>query len=70
MSMPCPHCSATAYVRSSRLMSPISKEMYYQCSNLECGHTFVGVTEVVRTLSPSACPNPSVQIRQFKASNV
>ncbi|MNR50223.1 DNA-binding transcriptional regulator [compost metagenome] len=68
MSMPCPHCSAVAHVRTSRLMSPISKEMYYQCSNLECGHTFVGVIEVVRTLSPSACPNPSVQIRQYKAT--
>ena len=64
MSMHCPHCESVAYVRTSRRMSLLSQEQYFQCSNLECGHTFVSLTEIIRTLSPSACPNPTVHIQQ------
>lgn len=30
------------------------------CSNVGCGHTFIAVVEVIRTVSPSACPDPEV----------
>ncbi|MGR3835776.1 ogr/Delta-like zinc finger family protein [Ralstonia pseudosolanacearum] len=38
----------------------ITRELYCQCSNVLCGHTFVGLVEVVRTLSPSSTPDPEV----------
>lgn len=58
--MACPHCDATSEIRTSRLVSKTMRELIYACTDVECGHTFVALTEVVRTLSPSAKPNPTV----------
>lgn len=60
--MACPHCSAQCTIRTSWLMSRLMRELTYACTNPECGHTFVAMTEIVRTLSPSATPDPSVQL--------
>ena len=32
----------------------------YQCSNVECGHTFKAGFEIIATISPSAMPNPAI----------
>jgi len=58
----CPHCQQKALVKTSRLMSLISRETYYQCSNIECGHTWASVTTAIRTIVPSRTPNPEVHI--------
>nr|WP_081488833.1 ogr/Delta-like zinc finger family protein [Cupriavidus basilensis] len=60
MKINCPHCGAVAHIRTSRPVSRMTKEMYCQCTNVECGHTFVGLVEVVRTLSPSGTPDPDI----------
>ena len=60
--MNCPHCGEHAFIRSSRELSTLSRENRYQCSNVWCGHTFVGIVEIVRTLSPAARPNPAVRL--------
>lgn len=60
--MACPHCDAQAEIRTSRMLSKTMREMFYACTNLECGHTFVAMTEIQRTLSPSATPNPKVNL--------
>lgn len=60
--MACAHCGAQAEIRTSEMLSPTMRETIYQCTNVECGHTFVASTEVVRTLCPSATPNPAVNI--------
>jgi hypothetical protein len=62
MRIKCPHCDAPARIRSSREMSPTSREQKMQCSNVECAHTWVAVTEAVRTIAPSMTPNPKVFI--------
>jgi len=36
--------------------------MYYQCSNVYCGHTFVALLEVTGTLSASAIPDPKISL--------
>lgn len=38
----------------------MTRELYCQCTNLDCGHTFVSLVEVVRTLSPSSIPDPDI----------
>lgn len=58
----CPHCRAQAEVRSSRMLTLTMRESMYACTNAECGHTFVAMTEIVRTLSPSATPDPRVTL--------
>ncbi|WP_080404940.1 ogr/Delta-like zinc finger family protein [Burkholderia ubonensis] len=58
----CPHCRMRATARSSREMSITFREITYQCNNLECGHTYVVNMEFARTLSPSATPDPSLNL--------
>lgn len=58
----CPHCNARARAVKSREMTNVMREVTYQCTNVHCGHTYVAGLEVMRTLSPSATPNPAVNI--------
>jgi hypothetical protein len=36
------------------------REIVFVCVDYTCGHTFVANLEAVRTLSPSAKPNPAI----------
>ncbi|MEY2883730.1 MAG: hypothetical protein RL490_1454 [Pseudomonadota bacterium] len=58
----CPHCDAPAVTRSSHRLSPMLREIYYQCSNLVCGHAFVATHEIVRTVTPSQIPRQGVRL--------
>lgn len=58
----CPHCESFCTIRSSQQMTKLTREATFRCENDECGHTFVALTEVVRTLSPSSTPDPSVSL--------
>jgi hypothetical protein len=58
----CPHCQTRAVARTARQMSSTMKEIYYQCLDVTCGHTFVVSHEVIRTLSPSAKPSADVRL--------
>ena len=59
---PCPHCKASSEIRTSRMVSATMRESIYQCTNGECGHTFIVDAEASRTLSPSATPDPTVNM--------
>lgn len=59
---PCPHCGARTFIRNSERLSRTLREVTYQCKDVECGHTFVANVEAVRTLSPSAKPDPAVML--------
>lgn len=59
---PCPHCKASSEIRTSRMVSATMRESIYQCTNVECGHTFIVDAEASRTLSPSATPDPTVNM--------
>ena len=63
MKINCPHCSSVALIRTSRPVSRFTRELYCQCSNLNCAHTFVALTEVVRMLAPSNTPDPEVALQ-------
>ncbi|WP_414695494.1 ogr/Delta-like zinc finger family protein [Pedomonas sp.] len=58
--MQCPHCTAPAAARTSRAVTALYREIHYQCSDVECGHTFAASLSVMRTISPSAKPNPGI----------
>lgn len=60
----CPHCRQRAICRTSKRVSDLSRELTYQCTNVECGHTFVALEEIVRTISPSAVPRAGITLRQ------
>jgi len=60
--MRCPHCTRGAAARSSRQLSRLLKEVYYQCKNPACSFAWVAQVEAVRGLSPSGMPNPAVNL--------
>lgn len=49
-------------VRSSEQITPLVKELRYQCSNLNCGHTFVASLSIERSIVPSAMPNSRIKL--------
>lgn len=63
MRVKCPHCKSSARIRTSRNITDFTKELYCQCENVMCGHTFVAQIEAVRTISPSATPDPQVELK-------
>jgi hypothetical protein len=62
MRMRCPHCKSSASIRTSTEITVLLREMSLICSNPACGHTFIAATEINRTLSPSAIPDPNVRL--------
>ncbi|WP_072036646.1 ogr/Delta-like zinc finger family protein [Leclercia adecarboxylata] len=46
----CPMCGQAAHTRSSFQVSSETKERYNQCTNIECGHTFVTHETFVRSV--------------------
>lgn len=58
----CPHCDTRAKVRSSEQMTSLVRELRFTCDNDACGHTFLGTLEITRTITPSARPNPAVNL--------
>ncbi len=55
---PCPYCRARARVRSSTEVSRTLRELFYQCSNIYCGHTWKSHLSFVGTISPTALVVP------------
>jgi len=49
----CPACDAKAMTRSSLEIDPTYRQLYYRCSNIECGMTWVASLIFERVLSPS-----------------
>jgi len=58
----CPHCQAKANIRDSEQQSDLVRKIKFQCTDPDCGHTFISLLSVCKTLSPSAKPNPKVNI--------
>ncbi len=58
----CPHCRARATVRHSEEETLLSREIRFRCENDGCGHAFVAQLVILRTLVPSAQPNPEVTL--------
>lgn len=56
----CPHCDTWAKLRSSRKVTRTVRDQYFQCQNLDCGHTFKVQQEIIATICPSARPRASV----------
>ncbi len=60
--MACPMCDAQSEIRTSWLVSKTMRETAYQCTNVECGATFVVGSEILRMLNLGGVPNLKVNI--------
>lgn len=56
----CPHCQSKATCRTSRVVTATMKELYMQCHEIECGHTWKALLAVSHSIVPSHRPNPQV----------
>ncbi|SAI47571.1 DNA-binding transcriptional regulator [Bordetella ansorpii] len=62
LGMNCPHCETWATVRSSERVSATLRIVYFQCRELNCGHTWKAHIEAVMTITPSAMPRPGIEL--------
>lgn len=60
--IPCPHCKGSMRTITSRQLSDLVREIYFDCMNVECGHRCVAQLGIVRTLVPSLVPSAGVSL--------
>lgn len=62
----CPHCGTLAKARSSEAITPLFRDLRFQCQNVDgddfCGATFVAALEIRRMIVQSARPNPRIKL--------
>lgn len=58
----CPHCGTQSVVRTSEQITPTFSRLYVQCPDIECGHAWRVDAASNITISPSAKPNPRIQM--------
>lgn len=58
----CPHCQSRMRTITSRQLSPLVREIYFDCLNVDCSHRCVAQLGIVRTLVPSLVPNAQVSL--------
>lgn len=68
--MNCPHCGRRAQIRTSTEVTVTMRELYFLCSAVPCGHSWVATLEAVRTISPSGLPNPAVHLPVMRREEV
>lgn len=66
----CPHCKSKATCRTSRDVTDLTRELYMQCHNIECGHTWKSIMTAVNTIVPSQVPNPRVFLARSRSGHV
>ena len=59
----CLHCNTPLRTRSSRKVVPTSVQLNLEFTNFDCRATYGGTLEISHGISPSAIPDPSVQLR-------
>lgn len=56
----CPHCDCVGQRRNSLAITPQHRKIYYQCTNVLCGHTWLATLSYEYGIVPSAIPDPRV----------
>jgi len=58
----CPDCKGPMRVRNSVYMHDLMRNVYVECQNINCGAAFGGHMEFTCRMSPSAEPNPNIDL--------
>lgn len=58
----CPDCGARIIRRTSEVVHPLLQKFYIVCTNLACGATYLGNSEITHRLSPPTNPNPEISL--------
>lgn len=69
MSLNCPHCrQSTLRIRSSQQEHPTLRRIWVQCTNVHCGFTGSGYTEITHEISAPAYVNREVKLIRKSAT--
>lgn len=49
-------------VRDSEQLTPLCREIRYQCTELECSGSYVADLTITRMIAPSNRPNPRIKL--------
>ncbi len=66
LGMDCPHCGQRAKQRRTDIKSALTREKVWRCDNDECGHVFVSMEEIVRTITPPMVAKPGINLPMTK----
>lgn len=58
----CPHCGGRVRTLTSRALSALVREIYFDCVDVTCAHRFVAQLGIVRTLTPSLRPSAEIAL--------
>ncbi len=58
----CPACGGPAKIRHSRPYGDVTTALYFQCQHVPCGMTYMGMISIEYYISPSAMPEPLVDL--------
>ncbi|MFV0595469.1 ogr/Delta-like zinc finger family protein [Shewanella sp.] len=64
----CPHCDSRALLRRTRAITLLTREKTYRCDNDECGHIFVSIEEIQRTVVPPRVSREGVNLQISRIS--
>lgn len=64
--MTCPHCDSRALQRRTRAITPLTREKTYRCNNDECGHIFVSIEEIQRTVVPPRIRREGINLQMSR----
>ncbi|MEJ1436553.1 MAG: ogr/Delta-like zinc finger family protein [Candidatus Sedimenticola sp. (ex Thyasira tokunagai)] len=62
MQTKCPHCGEKAIIRDSWVLSDTCRKIKAQCQDPDCGFVGQATISFDTTISPSAKPNPQVNL--------
>lgn len=60
--LPCPHCGSPGRIRTSDLIEPTFRVIYFECSYYLCGHKWRASLAYEYGIQPSAIPKPGVDL--------
>jgi hypothetical protein len=68
----CPHCHGRVRTLTSRALSALVREIYFDCVDVTCAHRFVAQLGIVRTLTPSLrpCAEITLPLVEHRANDI
>lgn len=56
----CPHCGARTIARDSNQLDPLTRNIRFECQDIDCGFIFLGQIAIYRTLRESLQPRADI----------
>lgn len=58
----CPHCESPGFIRTSEEVTILHRDLWLQCSNVQCGHSWKASLAFVHTISMPVNPKEGLDL--------